>query len=127
MRVSLGGTILLYLIAGTNDVSQSDYIAFSTAYGAISAALIGLSGVVVQIAIIKPLLDLVSSLIYDAQPEKAEERKQAVSLSGEVEVSHLSFRYGAKLPYVLKDLSLHVAPGEYVGIVRKGAAAENPP
>lgn len=122
--VSLGGTILLYLIAGTNDVSQSDYIAFSTAYGAISAALIGLSGVVVQLATIKPLLDLVQP-IYDAQPEKAEEKKQAVSLSGEVEVSHLSFRYGEKLPYVLKDLSLHVAPGEYVGIVGKSGCGKS--
>ena len=122
--ISLGGTILLYLVAGRNEVSQSDYIAFSVAYGAISAALLSLAGIVAQVAAIKPLVDLVQP-IYDAQPEPAENKKQAVSLKGEIEVSHVSFRYGEDMPLVLKDFDLHVKPGEYVGIVGRSGCGKS--
>lgn len=122
--VTLGGTILLYFVAGENEVSQSDYIAFSTAYGAVSAALLALAGITAQLASIGPLLEMVQP-IYDAQPETGENKKQVAELRGEVELSHVTFRYREDLPVVLDDFSLHIKPGEYVGIVGKSGCGKS--
>ncbi|MBS5644265.1 MAG: NHLP bacteriocin export ABC transporter permease/ATPase subunit [Clostridiales bacterium] len=122
--LTLGGTILLYFTAGTSRVSVSDYMAFSAAYSMVSAALLSLSGVVAQISDLKSLEENVRP-IFAAQPEVSEGRKQAVALKGEVEISGVSFRYGENLPYVLKNFSLHVAPGEYVGIVGRSGCGKS--
>ena len=122
--VTLGGTILIYFTAGTNGVSQSDYMAFAAAYGAVSAALLGLSGVVIQLAAIRPLAELAKPVL-DAQPEVSQGKRQAATLTGEIEISHVSFRYGEKQPLVLEDFSLHVRPGEYVGIVGRSGCGKS--
>lgn len=122
--VTLGGTILIYFTAGTNGVSQSDYMAFAAAYGAVSAALLGLSGVVTQLAAIRPLAELAKPVL-DAQPEVSQGKRQAATLTGEIEISHVSFRYGEKQPLVLEDFSLHVRPGEYVGIVGRSGCGKS--
>ena len=90
----------------------------------VSAALLSLSGVVAQISDLKSLEENVRP-IFAAQPEVSEGRKQAVALKGEVEISGVSFRYGENLPYVLKNFSLHVAPGEYVGIVGRSGCGKS--
>jgi ABC-type bacteriocin/lantibiotic exporter with double-glycine peptidase domain len=38
-------------------------------------------------------------------------------LSGAIEVNNVSFRYSENMPWVLKNLSLKIRPGEYVAIV----------
>ena len=106
----------IYFTAGTNGVSQSDYMAFAAAYGAVSAALLGLSGVVTQLAAIRPLAELAKPVL-DAQPEVSQGKRQAASLAGEIEISHVSFRYGEKQPLVLEDFCLHVRPGEYLSLI----------
>lgn len=114
--LTLGGTMLLYYYAGRNNVSQSDYIAFSTAYGAISGAIMSLSGVIMTFAGIKPLMEMVQP-IFDAVPEIDEGKKIVSSLSGNVEVSNVTFRYNKEGPVILNNISLTVKPGEYVAIV----------
>jgi NHLM bacteriocin system ABC transporter ATP-binding protein len=114
--LTLGGTILLYYFAGRNKLSQSDYIAFSTAYGAISGAIMSLSGVMMTFARVKPLMEMVQP-IFDAVPEVDEGKKIITSLSGNVEVSNVTFRYDKDGPIILNNVSLAVKPGEYVAIV----------
>jgi ABC-type bacteriocin/lantibiotic exporter with double-glycine peptidase domain len=46
-------------------------------------------------------------------------------LRGEVELSHVTFRYREDLPVVLDDFSLHIKPGEYVGIVGKSGCGKS--
>ena len=86
--------------------------------------MLSLAGLVTQMAAVKPMMELVRP-IFQAQPETAEGKRQTVSLNGEVELSHVSFRYGAELPLVLEDFSLHVSPGEYVGIVGKSGCGKS--
>ena len=45
------------------------------------------------------------------------ERAAVSNLSGKIEINHVSFRYDEEMPYIFKDLSLNVRPGEYVAIV----------
>jgi ATP-binding cassette, subfamily B, bacterial len=56
-----------------------------------------------------------------------ENKADAVILSdvrGEVEFDKVSFRYEDQTEYVLKDLSLHVKPGEYIALVGPSGAGK---
>jgi NHLM bacteriocin system ABC transporter ATP-binding protein len=121
---ALGGTLLLYYFAGANNISQSDYIAFSTAYGAVSGAVISLAGVIMTFAGIKPLLDMVKP-IFDAVPEIGGGKKTVASLSGSIEISNVTFRYTQDDPNILDNFSLSVRPGEYVAIVGRSGCGKS--
>lgn len=122
--MTLGGTLLLYYFAGVNKISQSDYIAFSTAYGAVSGAIMSLAGVAMTLANIKPLLEMVRP-IFDAVPEINESKRIVTSLSGDIEMSNITFRYTQDGPIILDNISLKARPGEYIAIVGKSGCGKS--
>ncbi|MBR5110688.1 MAG: NHLP bacteriocin export ABC transporter permease/ATPase subunit [Clostridia bacterium] len=114
--ISLLGTILLYYLAVETDVGQSQYYAFTAAYGRVMGAFSALSGILVSVASIKPVLEMAEPIL-NAEPEVAEEKEAVTSVTGNIEMNHVSFRYDENAPYVLDDLSLKIRAGEYVAIV----------
>ena len=122
--ISFGGTMLLFWSTLSNSITPSDYIAFSSAFGMITAALASLHGIVPQIAQIHPLLDSVKPIL-EAVPEMEDKAPQVPFLSGSIEVSGVSFRYQDDGPLILDDLSLKIEPGEYVGIVGKSGCGKS--
>lgn len=121
---SLGGTMLIFWTALTTGVVTSDYIAFSSAFGMITALLSQLNGVMPGLAQIKPMLDNVRPIL-EAVPETEEKAPQVDDLFGGIEVSGVSFRYQDDGPLILDDLSLKIEPGEYVGIVGKSGSGKS--
>ena len=116
--ISLTGTIVMYVMAVRSGVSIAEYYAFNSAYGMVSGAFTALAGIAVQIAQIRPILDMASPIL-NAVPEIAEEKEVVDTLSGGVELSNISFRYNENMPMVLDNLSLKINPGQYVAIVGK--------
>lgn len=116
--ISFGGSIVLYYFAVVSKVSLANYIAFITAYGAVSAAIMSLAGVATTVAAIKPILEMVKPIL-DTIPELAEDKKIVTSLSGNIEINNLTFRYDKESPAILDNLSLKIRSGEYVAIVGK--------
>lgn len=116
LAISLVGTIIIYNMAIINQISVSDFYAFNVAYGMVMGAFSALAGIVLQIAIIKPVLDMIKP-IMDAEPEIAEGKKVITRLSGGIELNNVSFRYNENMPNVIDDLSLKIRPGQYVAIV----------
>jgi ABC-type bacteriocin/lantibiotic exporter with double-glycine peptidase domain len=57
--------------------------------------------------------------VLEEKPESSSGRKIVTSLSGDIEVSKLSFKYGKESPTVLDNISLKVKKGEYLAIVGK--------
>jgi ABC-type bacteriocin/lantibiotic exporter with double-glycine peptidase domain len=55
----------------------------------------------------------------EAVPEDPGHKRQIRSLSGAIEISNLSFRYGERMPLILDNLSLKIRQREYVAIVGK--------
>ena len=53
------------------------------------------------------------------KPESSEGRKIPISLSGNIEVSNITFRYTPEGPAILDNLSLSIKKGEYLAIVGK--------
>ena len=114
--VSLAGTILLFYSATGSGVTPSEYIAFNSAFGAVTAAFTSLAGVGLSVAGIRPVLEMAAPIL-EAQPESSENRSMVLDLTGEIELSNVSFRYSPDMPYVIKDMDLKIHAGEYVGIV----------
>ena len=114
--ISLLGTILLYYLAVQTGVGTSQYYAFTAAYGRVMGAFSALSGILVSVASIKPVLEMAEPIL-NAEPEVAEEKEAVTSVTGNIEMNHISFRYDENAPYVLDDLSLKIKAGEYVAIV----------
>jgi NHLM bacteriocin system ABC transporter ATP-binding protein len=92
------------------------FLAFFAAFGQ-SMASIGAwaTGMSESLIAIPPLLRL-RPLISNAA-EISEDRKPPGDLSGAVEFSRLSFRYLSNGPPVLDNVTLKIAPGEYVALV----------
>jgi len=116
LLISLAGAILLYYAAGSARVSTADYMAFMAAYGALSGAILMLSSVAQTVSSIRVDLEMVRPLMEQA-PEIQECKRQMTSLSGSLEMNHVSFRYDADGPLILDDVNLKIRPGEYVAVV----------
>ena len=114
--ISLVGTIALYYLAVKTGVGEGEYYAFSAAYGRVMGAFSAMAGIAVSVAGIRPVLEMAEPILK-AVPETAAEKEPVSRLSGSIEMSHVSFRYGETAPYVLHDLSLKIKAGEYVAIV----------
>ena len=122
--IGLLGNILLYFIAGSAHVALGDYMAFNVAFGQVVAAISSLAASSAQLATIGPTLDMVKPILKEA-PEAAEDKPSVRRLTGGIEVSGVSFRYGDNSPYVVNDLSFTVRPGEYVAIVGKSGCGKS--
>ena len=122
--LGIGGSMLIFWSTLSNGVSIPDYIAFSSAFGMITASMTQLNGVVPSLAQIKPLFESVKPIL-ESVPEMEEKAPQVEELFGGIEVSGVSFRYQEDGPLILDDLSLKIEPGEYVGIVGKSGCGKS--
>ena len=122
--MGLGGTMFIFWSALSNGVATSDFIAFSSAFGMITAAMLELNSLIPNLAQAKPMLDSVKPIL-EAVPEMEDKAPQVEELFGGIEVSGVSFRYQEDGPLILDDLSLKIEPGEYVGIVGKSGCGKS--
>jgi ATP-binding cassette, subfamily B, bacterial len=100
-----------------------------------------LSANAMAIGFIHPMMNLITTLqqlqtaraqlvriddVLATAPEEAEDegRRQAPPLAGAISLDHVSFKYGARLPLAVKDVSVHVAPGELVAIVGRSGSGK---
>ena len=108
--------IVLYYLAVQTSVGQSDYFAFTAAYGMLMGAFMSVSSIALSTAQIRPILEMAEPFL-NTEPETAERKEIVTQLTGGVELNHISFRYDEASPHVLEDLSLKIEPGEYIAVV----------
>ena len=116
MAISLFSTIILYDLSVRNGMDTSAYYAFSASYGMVMAAFSSVADIITSAAKIKPILELAEPFLKEV-PETSEDKEPVTQISGQIEINHLTFRYDEETPYILKDLSLKINPGEYIAIV----------
>ncbi len=109
--------ILYFVIIKKNqDISVGNFMAFNSAFGTFSSALMQLISGCMTIFRLKPIYTRLKP-IFDTQPEDDEQKQIVQSLSGSIELEHVSFGYSPEAGNVLNDISLQIHPGEYVAIV----------
>lgn len=118
LAISLTGTLVMYYVSVKSGVSTTDYYAFNTAYSMVSGAFLSLSGIATSVASIKPVLERINPILSTA-PEASEGKQLVTRLTGAIELNGVSFRYKENTPYILKNLSIKIRPGQYVAIVGK--------
>ncbi len=116
--ITLFSNILLYYLSFQSGIDQSNYYAFTAAYGMLMGAFMSVTGIALTAAQIRPILEMAEPFLK-AVPETSTEKEIVTEISGRVELDHVSFRYDDSMPYVINDLSLKIHPGEYVAIVGK--------
>lgn len=116
--ISLFGNIILYYLAVSSGMNQSDYFAFNITYGMVSGAFSSLAQIILSIAQVKPILEMAEPILKE-KPEMSEGKQILERISGNIEFNNVKFRYEDTMPYVIDDLSLKIRAGEYIAIVGK--------
>ena len=114
--ISLIGTVVMYSAAINSGVTYDNYVAFTSSYGYISGAFMEISSIALMIAGIRPTLEMVSPILQE-EPEATGGKQIVTRLGGNIEMSHVCFRYTDTMPDILDDLSIKIRAGEYVAIV----------
>ena len=91
-------------------------LAFLASFVQFEMATLRLSSAVESALSIVPIQERANPIL-ETLPEVSDASKHPGELQGSIEVSHVSFRYRADGPLVLRDVSLAVRPGEFVAIV----------
>ena len=98
------------------ELSVGAFMGFTTAFGAFSAAMMELVSAYLQVNAIGPAFDRMKPIL-STLPEQQEDVGMPGDLTGAVEMSNVTFAYDEDSPPVIKDLSLRIKAGEYIGIV----------
>ena len=109
------GNIIIYRSA-TIYLDIPKFMAFQAAYGLVSGAIIALTQAATELSMISPILKLIEPILQ-AVPETGYKKENVASLSGEIEVNGLSFRYTEDGPWIIDGLDLKIEKGQYVAIV----------
>lgn len=116
MSVSLIGNIILYYLAVVNNIGQSGFYAFNASYGAVMGAFSAMAGIVLNVAAIKPILEMAEPILKE-MPETSEGKRVLTDVRGNIEINNVYFRYEENMPYIVNGLSLKIKRGEYIAIV----------
>lgn len=116
LPLSMG--IIYYLITNHSAFSLpvGHFVGFNAAYMLFIAAILNIFGSMHILFKVIPLYQL-GKVILETKPEGNEDKKVIEELTGKISVDHVQFQYSPEGAVILKDVSLEISPGEYVGIV----------
>jgi ATP-binding cassette subfamily C protein len=97
-------------------LSLGAYMAFNAAFGQFVAALMSVVSGLTSLVTVVPLYERVRPVLRTV-PETRDNAEPPGTLSGDIEFRRVVFRYLDDMPPVLDDVSFHLRPGEYVGVV----------
>jgi len=99
------------------ELSVGSFVAFSTAFGLFSSAMLSLIDVAIGLYSLKPIRQRIKPFleIGTEDCDEAEGKRTPPALEGRVVLDRVTFGYSTDTA-VLKDLSLVIEPGEYIGI-----------
>jgi len=102
-------------------LSTGAFLAFSAAFTQLLFASLSVSSALTAALSVVPLYESVKPVL-ETLPEVSPAQADPGTLTGEIEISHVAFQYRGVVsngdePLVLKDVSLHIKPGEFVAVV----------
>ncbi|MBI4861903.1 MAG: NHLP bacteriocin export ABC transporter permease/ATPase subunit, partial [Candidatus Riflebacteria bacterium] len=101
---------------GGLSMSTGDFLAFQSAFGVFYSSTLGMARTAIGMLDIVPIWERARPIL-ETSPEADTLKADPGRLQGDVEVSHVSFRYVPDGPLILDDVTLRARPGEFVAIV----------
>ncbi|MBW8879005.1 MAG: NHLP bacteriocin export ABC transporter permease/ATPase subunit [Acidobacteria bacterium] len=118
------GVFAMVGFVSAESLPLGEFLAFNAAFGQFLSAALSVvsvfSGVLAAIPVyerLRPILETV--------PEVDESKSEPGELAGEIEFSHVSFRYHEDTPQVLDDVSFRAGPGEFIALVGPSGAGKS--
>lgn len=108
----------------TPSLSVAAFLAFSVAFTQVMGAAIQMSSTISSALDVVPLYERARPIL-ETLPEASAARMEPPDLTGAIEISHVSFRYQAGGRAILDDVSLKIAPGEFVAFVGPSGAGKS--
>jgi ATP-binding cassette subfamily C protein len=112
-------SLALFAMVGLSSEASlpiGDFLAFNTAFGQFLGAALSMIGVFSSVLTMVPIYERLLPILEE-MPEVDGSKADAGDLSGEIELSHVSFRYPGDGPLILDDVSFRAGPGEFIALV----------
>ena len=110
-------TVIAWIWTGdASPIGPAEFLAFTAAFGLASGAVNGLSQILRPLAMTRAVSNSIQPIL-ETVPESAGALQDPGQLEGQIELRHLSFRYGETGPLILRDINLSIPPGEMVALV----------
>ncbi len=116
--ITILGTLFIYAVCLGSSIQVAQYVAFNTAFGMVSSAMLALTSGISAFSSVRPIFELARP-IMEACPQTGSEKEIVKSISGNVEINNVTFRYTKDGPKILDNLSLKIKSGQYVAVVGK--------
>jgi len=115
--VVLASLLLFAMVAFFKpELSTGAFLAFNTAFGQFMVSTLAVGSALTSSLNAVPLYERAKPILHTLT-ESATGAAPPGELSGPIDISHVSFRYSADGPLILDDVSIRVAPGEFVAFV----------
>lgn len=114
-------TLALFAVAGSlasrpGGLNTGEFLAFNAAFGGFFGSTVALGNTIVSLLTIVPIMERARPIL-EATLETDSTKPDPGELPGHIEASHVSFRYAADGPLILKDVSVVARPGEFVALL----------
>jgi ATP-binding cassette subfamily C protein len=120
-------SLAIFAMAGlstTISLSLGEFLAFNAAFGQFLASTLAMVGVLSSILVLVPIYERLSPIL-EAVPEVDESKAEPGELAGDIEFSHVSFRYQEDGPLILDDVAFRARPGEFIALVGPSGAGKS--
>lgn len=112
-------TLVIFAVMGLSTelgLSVGDFLAFNAAFGQFTSAALSMVGVFSSLLTMVPIYERLTPIL-ETTPEVDDSKADAGELTGDVEFSHVFFRYQENGPLILEDVSFRARPGEFIALV----------
>lgn len=116
--------LFIMVILRGEALSFGSFITFNAAFGQFFAAFLSMTGAFAGVLQIIPLYERARPILHTV-PEAEQQKMDPGELTGQIECNHVVFRYSSSSFQLFKDISLKIAPGEFIAIVGPSGAGKS--